>query len=86
MEGFPNVLLQMMSQCDNVVSTICAGGIDQIAGLITCEPNNVDALYQAIKLSLETEDTAKNRPLFDQELESRSISSFIAKIELAASN
>ncbi|WP_304286988.1 glycosyltransferase [Porphyromonas uenonis] len=86
MEGFPNVLLQMMSQCDNVVSTVCAGGIDQIAGLITCEPNNVDALYQAMKHALETEDTAKNRPLFDQELESRSISSFIAKIELAASN
>lgn len=83
MEGFPNVLLQMMSQCDNVVSTVCAGEIDQIAGLITCEPNNVDALYQAIRHALETEDTAKNRPLFDQELEHRSIDNFIANIELA---
>ena len=83
MEGFPNVLLQMMSQCDNVVSTVCAGEIDQIAGLITCEPNNVDALYQAIKHALETKDTAKNRPLFDQELEYRSIDNFITSIELA---
>src|SRR5690606_20880375 len=29
-EGFPNVLLQMMSQNSNVVSTTCAGGIDTI--------------------------------------------------------
>ena len=39
-----------------------------------------------MKYALETEDTTKNRPLFEQELESRSISNFIAKIELAASN
>lgn len=85
-EGFPNVLLQMMSQCNNVVSTKCAGGIERIKGLKTCEPYNAKALYEAIKKALETNNTAntaKNRHLFDQELEKRSIDSFVAAIESA---
>lgn len=82
-EGFPNVLLQMMSQCNRVVSTTCAGGVDQIEGLITCQPDSSEALYHAIKQSFEMKDSSKNRELFDQELQSRNIDNFVAKIEAA---
>ena len=75
-EGFPNVLLQMMSQNDRVVSTTCAGGIDKIKGLITCRPSDVDALTDAIRQGLKG-DVSGTRALFDAELQSRSIEKFI---------
>jgi glycosyltransferase involved in cell wall biosynthesis len=78
-EGFPNVLLQMMSQNEKVVSTLCAGGIDQIQGIYTCEPNNESSLAEAMMNCLIT-DTTKNRELFDKELKERSLEKFIAKI------
>ncbi len=79
-EGFPNVLLQMMSQNNNIVSTKCAGGIDDIKGLFVSDTNSAENLYVAIKNCLESSETKKNRKLFDIELESRSIDSFIDKI------
>lgn len=85
-EGFPNVLLQMMSQCDNIVSTSCAGDIDQIKGLLTCAPYSAEALHQSIKRALESKKSAKNRQLFDQELERRSIANFITNIEAAVTD
>lgn len=78
-EGFPNVLLQMMSQNNRVVSTICAGGIDEIKGIVTCRPNDVDALFEAIKEGL-TINVSDNRVLYDKELDSRSIDSFVKKV------
>jgi len=80
-EGFPNVLLQMMSQNERVVSTLCAGDIDKINGLITCPSNNTEALSKAIIDSLESEFFEKNRLLFDEELHRRSIECFINKVE-----
>lgn len=78
-EGFPNVLLQMMSQNDKVVSTTCAGGIESISGIFTCSPNNVDELYNALRECI-AQDTSKNRELFDDFLKKRSMESFIGKI------
>ena len=78
-EGFPNVLLQMMSQNEKVVSTLCAGEIDQIKGLFTCEPNNESSLAKSMKSCLDS-DTTENRKLFNKELEGRSIDMFIDKI------
>lgn len=75
-EGFPNVLLQMMSQNERVVSTTCAGGIDKIKGLITCKPSDLSALEEAIERGLET-DVKDARKLFDEELNSRSIEKFV---------
>lgn len=77
-EGFPNVLLQMMSQNNKVVCTLCAGDIEKIKGVYTCPPNDVSALYTSMKqcLSSESSDT---RELFDKELLSRSIDCFIEK-------
>lgn len=77
-EGFPNVLLQMMSQNDRVVSTTCAGGIENIKGLITCKPSDVDALTEALLKGLQV-DVSGNWELFEMELQSRSIDKFVQK-------
>lgn len=75
-EGFPNVLLQMMSQNTKVVSTLCAGGIDTIPGIFTCETNNHKLLNDAIAKCL-TSNTEENSEVFKKYLNSRSIESFI---------
>lgn len=80
-EGFPNVLLQMMSQNSKVVSTLCAGDIENIEGIYTCQPNNVDELVAAMKKSLVDDEEMKNIDLFNIELSKRSIESFINTIE-----
>lgn len=77
-EGFPNVLLQMMSQNERVVSTTCAGGIENIKGLITCKPSDVNALTETLLKGLQV-DVSGNRELFDMELQSRSIDKFVQK-------
>jgi glycosyltransferase involved in cell wall biosynthesis len=79
-EGFPNVLLQEMSQNEKVVSTLCAGDIDKLDGIFTCRPNDEDDLLRAMKECIEA-DTSKNRVLFDRELQRRSIDRFIELIE-----
>jgi len=79
-EGFPNVLLEMMSQNTNVVSTKCAGGIDELEGVFVVEVNDVSGLVEHLKVILDS-DTSHNRVLFDKELKSRSINEFINKIE-----
>jgi glycosyltransferase involved in cell wall biosynthesis len=80
-EGFPNVLLQMMSQNDNVVSTTCAGDIDKIPGIVTCEPNNVSELKLAIETGLANNNN--NRERFDTYLKARSINEFMKTVNLA---
>jgi glycosyltransferase involved in cell wall biosynthesis len=78
-EGFPNVLLQMMSQNEKVVSTLCAGDIDKIDGLFTCRPGVEQDLGRAMRQCLEA-DTTGNRVLFDKELQGRSIDGFMDKV------
>lgn len=79
-EGFPNVLLQMMSQNNNVVSTLCAGGIDKIPGIITLQPNDTDALSNAIVKSIDLSDREENKIIFANYLNTRDISHFIETI------
>lgn len=79
-EGFPNVLLQMMSQNNKVVSTKCAGGIEALNGVFTAETNDVKDLYLKMRKTLIT-DTEGNRIKFKKELENRSYSNFSHKIE-----
>lgn len=78
-EGFPNVLLQMMSQNTNVVSTNCAGDIDKIDGIYLTKTNNSSLLKDKIIECIHT-DNSKNRELFDNELADRNISTFVQKI------
>ena len=79
-EGFPNVLLEMMSQNTNVISTRCAGDIDKLEGVSLVEVNDVSGLVENLKFILDS-DTSYNRVLFDKELKSRSINKFINKVE-----
>jgi len=51
-EGFPNVLLEMMSVNSAVVSTLCAGGINEIPAIAKVEVNNVEALAEAMGKAL----------------------------------
>lgn len=80
-EGFPNVLLQMMHVNTRVVSTTCAGGIDKIDGLITVETNSIKQLVEGMKKALSS-DLTINRKLFDTNLENRSIKRFVEKVEV----
>jgi glycosyltransferase involved in cell wall biosynthesis len=79
-EGFPNVLLQMMSQNNHVVSTKCADEIDSIPGITTVETTNAIKLSSAILESLNDQHS-KNSILFKSFLEERSIENFIKNIE-----
>jgi len=47
-EGFPNVLLQMMYSNKKVVSTLCADGINKMPGILTCKPSDVHELADQI--------------------------------------
>lgn len=78
-EGFPNVLLQMMSQNNSVISTLCAGGIDEIPAIYTCEPNNYSQLANRIEKLLTTENSC-NRKVFDNFLAKRSVPAFVEQI------
>lgn len=74
-EGFPNVLLQMMSQNTKVVATLSAGGISEIPGIFTCETENVEALKENIVLALK-KDAEGNRLIFNAFLTARTQTSF----------
>jgi len=84
-EGFPNVLLQMMSQNHNIVSTLCAGGIENIPGIVTVPTESQEALEIALQ-SVLNDETEKNRKVFDTFLVNRDISKFIARLEDALGN
>jgi glycosyltransferase involved in cell wall biosynthesis len=79
-EGFPNVLLQMMSQNTKVVSTLCAGDINEIRGVYKAATYNVESLKTAILEALSKENRG-NRKFFDEELKSRSIDKFVQQIQ-----
>lgn len=79
-EGFPNVLLQMMSQNNHVVSTKCAEGIDSIPGILISKTASPKNLSTAILKSLN-DNQSKNGILFKSFLQERSIERFIKNIE-----
>ena len=66
-EGFPNVLLQMMALNNDVVSTLCAGGIEDIKGIIKVKPGDIDALSEGMNArfkSVTNSRTALDRYLY----------------------
>jgi glycosyltransferase involved in cell wall biosynthesis len=79
-EGFPNVLLQMMSQNNCVVSTKCTAEIETIPGIVIANTEDSKNLSEAILKSLK-EDYSKNTILFKSFLEEKSIDNFITSIE-----
>lgn len=79
-EGFPNVLLQMMSCNNRVVSTLCAGGIENIKGVTTCKTGDTSDLIEAISQSMRMEETY-TRKVFDEFLSKNDITKYIETVE-----
>lgn len=79
-EGFPNVLLQMMSVNSNVVSTNCAGGICEINGLTLVKDISVNGLAQGLLRRLNSK-VRINDNMFKEYLENRSIKNYFLKLE-----
>jgi len=77
-EGFPNVLLQMMSQNNKIVTTLCAGDIDKIDNIIKVKPNSVEELTKGISSAFD--DSTINENLFSDYLKSRNVESYYKKI------
>lgn len=78
-EGFPNVLLQMMSQNTKIVATLSAGGIEEIPGIFTCPTEDVPKLKESIEQALKNVSTG-NRAVFDAFLKVRTQTSFYQRI------
>lgn len=57
-EGFPNTLLQMMTQCGRIVSTHCTGEISDIPHIFTCPADRVEDLTACLLQSVALSDTA----------------------------
>lgn len=83
-EGFPNVLLQMMSQNNRVVSTKCAGGIIDLKGIFCAETNNIEDLYLNMKKSLRT--NYSNSLIFQNQLSERNWDEFFQKLDTYITN
>ncbi|MGI9550960.1 MAG: glycosyltransferase [Aurantibacter sp.] len=79
-EGFPNVLLQMMSQNNDVLSTLCAGGIENIEGVVTIPADSKGHLTESMRTTL-LRDTAQNRQSFDSFLGKRGIDNFMTTLQ-----
>ncbi|MBX9448442.1 MAG: glycosyltransferase [Taibaiella sp.] len=76
-EGFPNVLLQMMSQNGNVVTTRCAGGLEDIPDLLTAATHDIQGLAMAMKERL---DHRLERDHYGAYLRTRDIAAFVSAI------
>lgn len=79
-EGFPNVLLQMMMVNNRVVSTLCAGTIDLIPGIHLSATNDDEALSAAILNALKM-DQGDTRSLFDKYLADRDVSNYLYTVK-----
>ncbi|SDD76158.1 Glycosyl transferases group 1 [Mucilaginibacter pineti] len=77
-EGFPNVLLQMLILNPIVISTNCAGDIDEIPGIYLAEADNVNSLATTINTALIT--VADNKDQILQYIEDRTPEVFIKSI------
>jgi glycosyltransferase involved in cell wall biosynthesis len=77
-EGFPNVLLQMMTVNSNIVSTICTDKILDVPGILKCQPNSVDSLYNSLLESILKEND--NFLIISNFLKDNIIDNFITKL------
>jgi glycosyltransferase involved in cell wall biosynthesis len=78
-EGFPNTLLEMMQVNTRIVATLCADGVADIQGLITCPPGDPAALASAMSLAIVA-NVDKCGAQFDAELARRDPASFVDSI------
>lgn len=78
LEGFPNVLLEMMAVNDTVVTTLCAGGIAEIPGIITVKPQSIAALTMGLENAIEKKTNERDK--MNSYLKERSPEMFLQKI------
>lgn len=82
LEGYPNVLLQMLALNSRVLSTKCAGDLKEIPDLDLVEIDDVNALVSGIDKLLKIRDRELTK-LYNQRkvyLNERSVENFIMKL------
>jgi hypothetical protein len=84
-EGFPNVLLQMMTLNNCVVSTVCAGGIEDIPGILKAKTNDAGSLATQLRVALSRSYHNKRHPRVNY-LKNRSPSGFTKAIIRSLNN
>lgn len=80
-EGFPNTLHQMMVLNDKVGSTRCAGGIEDLPGVITCAANSKSELVTLINELYMSDLKGFEKVEKSKYLAKHSVKSFIDKVE-----
>lgn len=78
-EGFPNVLLQMMTLNNCVISTLCAGGIDEIPGILKAHVNNANSLACQLKTALN-DNHCKEQHIVANYFKNRTPTKFVRSI------
>ena len=78
-EGFPNTLLEMMFCCKKIVSTRCAGGIEDLRCVYHCAPGSVYDLSKALQNAISKDPV--DQEIFHTELNQRKPSDYIEVIE-----
>jgi glycosyltransferase involved in cell wall biosynthesis len=82
-EGFPNVLLEMMALSPCVVSTLCAGGVERLPGIETAPTDDLPALVAAMERAADNAGEASVNAMRG-EVNARSPASFWGKIKALA--
>lgn len=82
-EGFPNTLLQMMSQNPNVISTICVDEVKKISSLPVCNINNEHELAALMEESLNDTDVIKQTRYaqFQAYLKKNNLDAFVKQLQ-----
>jgi glycosyltransferase involved in cell wall biosynthesis len=75
LEGFPNVLLEMMCLSHRIVATRCAEGVENLPGILTCEVEDSEALAETINEALSLREDELIRMSNEREKYLSSISS-----------
>ena len=79
-EGFPNVLLEMMTANQTVVSTLCAGGIEAIPGIFKINVNSVNELEAGLKEALNNNNKINKNETVQQYLHNRTPQIFVSSL------
>jgi glycosyltransferase involved in cell wall biosynthesis len=82
LEGYPNVLLEMMCVAKRVVAAECTDGIKGLPGIYTCSHSDYKKLYNAMNEALITDNVTTNSNIKKMRLyvKTLTISAFVESI------